>query len=166
MSTQNTTPTITQLRTITFQKEQGRWFLKSEEWVELQTRIFRQTHTYLNEKGKMTKYNEVQDFSDPYDDHTKHPEWSDPRWSEALVADGPLVTLIEQKAHGALRVQIDFISYGWVSDTFAHYQLEEVASDGARYKARFATSYPETLHLKPVFHFLFANAYPRYLHVK
>ena len=167
MATQKKTPMITQLRTLTFFKENGRWYLECEEWVELMTKEFRRTHTYKNDEGKMTKYNEERDFSNPLDDHTKHPAWSDPSRGEALVMDDSFVALIEQKAGGADRAQLDMISYGWVSNTFAHYLREkEVGKEGARYKARFETLYPETFLLKPVFSFLFAGVYPRYIHVK
>ena len=141
--------------------------MECEEWVELMTKEFRRTHTYKNDEGKMTKYNEERDFSNPLDDHTKHPAWSDPSRGEALVMDDSFVALIEQKAGGADRAQLDMISYGWVSNTFAHYLREkEVGKEGARYKARFETLYPETFLLKPVFSFLFAGVYPRYIHVK
>ncbi len=166
MVTQNKTPMITQLRTLTFFKENGLWYVECEEWVEHQTKLFRETHTYTNEAGKTVKYNEEQDFDDPLDDHTKHPDWSDPSRSRVLVMDDSFVALIEQKAQGADRVQLDMISYGWVSDTFAHYLRDEIGKQGARYVARFATPYPETFLLTPIFHFLFAGAYPLYIHVK
>ena len=34
MATKKKTPMITQLRTLTFFKENGRWYLECEEWVE------------------------------------------------------------------------------------------------------------------------------------
>ena len=137
MATQKKTPMITQLRTLTFFKENGRWYLECEEWVELMIKEFRRTHTYKNEAGKVTKYNVVQDLSNPLDDHTKHPDWQDPSRGETLVMDASFVALIGQKAGGADRVQLDMISYGWVSNTFAHYLREEIGKDGARYTARF-----------------------------
>lgn len=166
MATKKETPMIAQLRTLTFFKENERWYLECEEWVELQTKLFRKYHTYMNEEGKITKYNEERDFTNPMDDHTKHPDWIDPSRGETLVMDDSLVALIEQKAGGADRVQLDMISYGWVSDTFAHYLREEIGKDGARYSARFETPYPKSFLLKPVFSFLFAGVYPLYLHVK
>ena len=98
------TPMITQLRTLILFKENGRWYLECEEWVELMTKEFRRTHTYKNEEGKVTKFNEERDFSNPLDDHTKHPDWQDPSRGETLVIDDSFVALIEQKACGADRV--------------------------------------------------------------
>ena len=166
MATKKKTPMITQLRTLTFFKENGQWYLECEEWVELMTKEFRKTHTYKNEAGKVTKYNEVQDLSNPLDDHTKHPDWQDPSRGETLVMDDSFVALIEQKACGADRVKLDMISYGWVSNAFAHYLREEIGKEGARYTARYETPYPEPFLLKPVFSFLFAGTYPLYIHVK
>lgn len=166
MVTQDKTPMISQLRTLSFFKENGLWYVECEEWVEHQTKTFRKTHTYMNEAGKTVKYNEVQDFDNPLDDHTKHPDWSDPSRSKMLVMDDSFVTLIEQHAQGAENVQLEIISYGFVSNTFAHYMCVEAGKQGARYVARFATPYTETFLLTPIFHFLFAGAYPLYIHVK
>ena len=160
------TPMITQLRTLIFFKENGRWYLECGEWVELMTKEFRRTHTYKNEEGKVTKYNEERDFSNPLDDHTKHPDWQESSRGETLVMDDSFVALIEQKACRADRVQLDMISYGLVCNTFAHYLREEIGKGGARYTARFETPSPETFLLKPVFSFLFAGTYPLYIHVK
>jgi hypothetical protein len=98
--------------------------------------------------------------------HRMHESFDMNAGDKLTVMDASLVALIEQKACGADRVQLDMISYGWVSNTFAHYLREEIGKEGARYTARFETPYPETFLLKPVFSFLFAGTYPLYIHVK
>jgi hypothetical protein len=166
MATQKKTSTITQLRTITFFKENNLWYLECPEWVERQTKLFRKTHTYKNEEGKNTKYNLVQDFSNPLDDHTKHPDWSDPSRDKALVMDDSFVALLEQRACGDMSMTLDIISYGCVSNTFAHYKRTSIDKDGALYTDRFDSSFPKTFLLKPIFYFLFSDVYPLYIHVK
>ena len=166
MATQKKTSTITELRTMTFFKENGLWYLECPEWVERQTRLFRKTHTYKNEEGKNTKYNEVQDLRNPLDDHTKHPNWKDPSRDQALVMGESFVALLEQKACGASTVTLDIISYGCVSNTFAHYLRTRVDEDGAVYTDRFQSALPRTFLLKPIFYFLFSDVYPLYIHIK
>lgn len=151
-----------------FHKEaDGRWYLESPEWEQEQTQLFRETHKYLDEEdGKWKSYQEKQDLSDPKDDHTKHPEWRDPRMDQRLIMDPTFEALLEKLAKGKLSVALDVLAYGWVSNTYVHYQRTSYDESGASYRLRFGNDLPERFRLTPICRWVFDGSYPEFLHGK
>lgn len=155
---------LTQKKVLTFNREKNnRWYVESKEWEELQTKHFRKTHTYEDEEGKTQYYNEEQDFSNPLDDHTKHPAWRDPH--EDLVMDDSFEALLQKMAAGARQVKMEVISYGWVSNTYTHYYRSGYDENGANYELRFKADLPAHIRLTPICLFLF-DGYPEHFHGK
>lgn len=155
---------LTQKTTLTFIKENNNWSIVCDAWVDKKTAEFRATNVYFDESGKTVKYEKVQDFSNPLDDHTKHPLWSDPR--KDLVMSEGFAELLEAASKDGKTAQIEFISYGWVSNTFSHYCLKSSDKTGADYEIRFGNEMPKQLRLTPVFRFILDSEYPDYIHLK
>lgn len=154
---------LTQKKTLTFNKENHKWNLECKAWEDEMTRLFRKNHTYRDDEGNEKKYKDDQDFSDPMDDHTKHPLWRDPK--NDLIMKDSFSELLEIKAKGKDSVALEMISYGWVSNTFTHYVCRNIDDDKAEYAVRFSSPYPSVIHLVPVFQFVFER-YPKYLHLR
>jgi len=154
---------IAQKKTLTFNKENSRWYLECKEWEDEMTRLFRKNHAYIDDQGHKVKYEAVRDYSNPLDDHTKHPLWHEPK--NDLVMEDTFSELLENKAKGRDSIQLEMISYGWVSNTFTHYVCRNIDGDKAEYAVRFDTSKPNIIHLTPVFQYLFER-FPKYIHLK
>jgi hypothetical protein len=152
-----------QKKTLTFNKENNKWYLECKEYEEEMTKLFRKNHSYKDGDGRIVKYEVVQDFTNPMDDHTKHPKWHDPK--EDLIMEDSFVKMLEKKAKGKNSTQFEMISYGWVSNTFTHYVCDNIEGDRAQYTVRFNSQYPSTIHLTQIFQYLFER-FPKYIHLK
>ena len=158
---------LTQKKTLTFNKENNnRWYLSCKEYEEMVTKEFRATFTYINEEGRITKYETVQDMSNPKDDHTQHPEW--PRFEphQNLMMDESFEQLLEVLAKGDQQVTLEVISYGFVSNTNTHIHRLAFDETGADYEFRFRHDLPQRFRLTPICRFLFDGSYPEYFHGK
>lgn len=157
---------LTQKKVLTFNREKNnRWYVESKEWEELQAKIFRQTHTYEDEDGKTQHYEEEQNFSNPMDDHTKHPDWCDHRLDKELMMDESFELLLQKLSCGDRQVKMEVISYGWVSNNYTHYHRTKVDENGADYELRFKADLPIHIRLTPICRSLF-DCYPEHIHGK
>jgi len=155
---------LVQKKTLTFNKENNLWYVDCKEWEEKQTQLFRETHIHSIGNGNYANYKKELDLSDPLDNHTKHPKWRDPR--QDLIMDESFGKLIEQKAHGKKTIAIEIVSYGWVSETFTHYECKTIKEDGALYDIRSDSNLQSQILLTPIFQYLFDGFYPKYIHLK
>lgn len=157
--------TLSKLRTFTFNKDaDGNWYLESKEFEDYITKLFRETHTYTNENDKQQTYASERDLENPLDDHTKHPEWVEPRTYLKMNEDmNSLLDIIAGNPNKNQSVTLDTISYGFVCNTFMHYHFVEQTPDGGaiyklQYKGRF--DLPETLKLPRLALFFFDGIFP------
>lgn len=158
---------LTQKKTLTFNKENdNRWYIVCNEYEELLTKEFRETFTYVDAEGHTQKYETEQDQSNPLDDHTKHPAWPSCNPHKDLVMDESFEKLLEKLADGKPQVVIEVISYGWVANTFTHYQRCTIDGKGAEYELRFRNDLPQHIRLTPICRFLFDGLYPEHFHGK
>ena len=160
---------LTREKTLTFHKENdGHWYLESQEYEDEMTKEFRATRKYTDDDGRLCSYENEQDFSNPLDDHTRHPEWPDclAAMHQDRMMSESFASLLERHARDGQEVVIDVISYGWVSDTYAHLQLCSIDDQGADYEFRFSKDLPQRIRLRPIFLFLFDGRYPKYYHCK
>ena len=158
---------MTQKKTLTFNKENdNRWYLECKEYEEKKAKEFRQIFTYTDEEGHIQSYEEEQDFDNPLDDHTKHPDWPSFEPHKDLVMAESFELLLEKLAGGKRQVVLDVISYGWVANTFAHYQRCTIDGQGAEYELRFRNDLPQRIRLTPICRFLFGGLYPLHIHGK
>lgn len=158
---------LTQNKTLTFNKENdNRWYIECKEYEEKKTQEFRATFTYMDEKGHETKYEKVQDLTNPMDDHTKHPAWPGCEPHKDLVMDETFEQLLELLAKGQRKVMLEVFAYGWVANTYTHYQRCSIDGQGAEYKLRFRNDLPERVRLTPVCRFIFDGLYPEHFHGK
>lgn len=158
---------LTQRQTLTFNKEKdNRWYIVCKEYEEKKTQEFRTTFTYVNAKGEIKNYNLVQDKNDPLDDHTKHPSWPSFEPRKDLVMAESFGQLLDKLAQGGRQLVLDVIAYGWVSNTYTHYQRCSIDDEGADYELRFRIDLPQRIRLTPVCRFLFDGLYPEHFHGK
>lgn len=155
---------LVQKKTLTFNKEKNHWYLECKQWEDEQTELFRRTNYYEDKDGLIVKYSAVRDLTNPLDDHTKHPLWHDPH--EDLIMADTFGKLLEKKANGKKTIQMDMASYGWVSNTFTHYDRMSYDASGARYVLRFDSELPKEIDLTPIFQYVFDGIIPQYLHLK
>ena len=157
---------ITQKIILSFNKESdNRWYVVCPQWEEEQTKLFRETFTYVDENGKIQKYEEVLNPDNPLDDHTKNPMWKDPH--NDLIMDETFEVLLDSRlSNGKRQVSLEMISYGWVSNALAHYQLKEEDRNGAEYVLRFGFNKVNSFHLTRIFPFVFKGTFPKVLHLK
>lgn len=156
---------LTQKKALTFNKENdNRWYLSCKEYEEEKARMFRATFTYINEEGRETKYETKQDFSNPMDDHTKHPAWPSFEPHQDLMMDESFELLLEGLAKGNRLVTLEVISYGFVSNTYTHVHRFAFDENGADYEFRFRHDLPQRFRLTPICRYLFDGGYPEHFH--
>lgn len=158
---------MTQKKTLTFNKENdNRWYLSCKEYEEKVTKEFRATFTYVDGDGHIQHYKEEQDLSNPLDDHTKHPAWPSFEPHKHLVMAESFEQLLEKLANGAQEVKLEVIAYGWVANTYTHYQRCLIDGQGAEYELRFRHDLPQRIRLTPICRFVFNGLYPEHFHGK
>ena len=158
---------LTKEMMLTFNKENdNRWYLVCHEYEQKVAMKFRETFTYTDAEGHIQRYEEEQDLSNPLDDHTKHPAWPIYEPHKDLVMAESFEQLLDKLAGGKRQVTIEAISYGWVSNTFAHNQRCSIDDEGAEYELRFRHDLPQRIRLTPICRFLFDGLYPEHFHGK
>lgn len=158
---------LTQKKTLVFNKENdNRWYVECKKWEEEQTALFRETHVHLDADGKSVPYEKEQQLDNPLDDHTKHEEWRDPHAD--LVVNDSIAALLEQFCKkGSRQVKVEVLTYGWVSNTHAHYLRKSIGAKGCEYELRYdLKELPKSFCLTPLFCYIFECSFPNYLHVK
>ena len=154
---------LTSNQTLTLNKEKnGSWYVECKSWEEKQTALFRETFMYIDNDGKLQKYEKEQDFSNPLDDHTKNPSWRDPH--EDLVMYESVGQMLDEIAKGRKTLRIEVCANGWVSNTFIHLRRVDLTEKGAYYEPRF-TKNPKRYLLTPIARFIM-DIYPENLHIK
>jgi len=158
---------LTQKKTLTFNKENdNRWYLECKEYEEKMTKEFRETFTYTDNEGHIKKYEPKQDLANPLDDHTKHPAWPSCDPHKDLVMAESFEQLLDELSESGRQVTLDVISYGWVANTFTHYQRCSIDGQGAEYELRFRKDLTRRIRLTPICRFLFDGLYPEHFHGK
>lgn len=158
---------IAQKKTLTFNKENdNRWYLECSEYEEKVTKEFRETFTYTDAEGHVKHYEKEFDPANPLDDHTKHPVWPSVEPHKDLIMAKSFENLLEKLAHGKRSITLDAISYGWVANTFTHYQRCSIDGQGAEYELRFRDDLPQRIRLTPICRYLFDGCYPEHIHGK
>lgn len=151
-----------------FRKESdNRWYLVCPEYEEKVTKEFRSTHSYLDEEGKTCFYEDEQDFSNPLDDHTKHPDWKiwDPH--RDLVMTDSFVRLLQSMGGKKPDViHLDVIAYGFVANTYVLYHRTSFDETGADYELIIGDGCPEKIRVSGFCYTFYDRCYPEYFHFK